>query len=238
MNKAIQLGEATAELLRQVTRRLPHSVVWAAPGAVIGRTGAITARQRAWRRDAGRGCCAACRRSLASWRRTRRSTGCRRRRLSRPRPRWRSPTSPAAPASCGRAASPSRHLHVIVKGVVELRQTDEGGGSELVETLGRGGDVRAAVAAVAVPAPVGRGRPRGRAGLPDPRRAGRAAAAPAGVRGPAGPSGRRPAATCGRRSPGAGAPGPVLGARRRAARPAAGHLRSRRDGGRGGPAHA
>jgi CBS domain-containing protein len=33
---------------------------------------------------------------------------------------------------------PSRYLHVIVKGVVELRQTDDRGGSELVETLARG----------------------------------------------------------------------------------------------------
>jgi CBS domain-containing protein len=33
---------------------------------------------------------------------------------------------------------PSRHLHVIVKGVVELRQADEHGASELVETLGEG----------------------------------------------------------------------------------------------------
>ena len=33
---------------------------------------------------------------------------------------------------------PSRYLHVIVKGVVELRQTDDRGASELVETLGRG----------------------------------------------------------------------------------------------------
>jgi CBS domain-containing protein len=33
---------------------------------------------------------------------------------------------------------PTRYLHVIVKGVVELRQTDQGGGSELVETLGEG----------------------------------------------------------------------------------------------------
>jgi CBS domain-containing protein len=33
---------------------------------------------------------------------------------------------------------PPHHLHVIVKGVVELRQTDERGGSELVETLAEG----------------------------------------------------------------------------------------------------
>jgi CBS domain-containing protein len=33
---------------------------------------------------------------------------------------------------------PSRHLHVIAKGVVELRQADEHGASELVETLGEG----------------------------------------------------------------------------------------------------
>jgi CBS domain-containing protein len=33
---------------------------------------------------------------------------------------------------------PSRYLHVIVKGVVQLRQADERGGSELVETLGEG----------------------------------------------------------------------------------------------------
>jgi CBS domain-containing protein len=33
---------------------------------------------------------------------------------------------------------PSRHLHVIVKGVVELRQTDERGGWGLVETLAEG----------------------------------------------------------------------------------------------------
>ena len=33
---------------------------------------------------------------------------------------------------------PSRHLHVIVKGVVELRQADEHGAPELVETLGEG----------------------------------------------------------------------------------------------------
>ena len=33
---------------------------------------------------------------------------------------------------------PTRYLHVIVKGVVELRQTDQRGGSELVETLGEG----------------------------------------------------------------------------------------------------
>jgi CBS domain-containing protein len=33
---------------------------------------------------------------------------------------------------------PSRHLHVIVKGMVELRQADERGASELVETLGEG----------------------------------------------------------------------------------------------------
>jgi CBS domain-containing protein len=33
---------------------------------------------------------------------------------------------------------PPRHLHVIVKGVVELRQADDRGGSELVETLGEG----------------------------------------------------------------------------------------------------
>jgi CBS domain-containing protein len=33
---------------------------------------------------------------------------------------------------------PSRHLHVIVKGVVELRQADESGASELVETLAMG----------------------------------------------------------------------------------------------------
>jgi len=33
---------------------------------------------------------------------------------------------------------PSRHLHVIVKGVVELRQADERGGWELVETLAEG----------------------------------------------------------------------------------------------------
>ena len=102
----------------------------------------------------------------------------------------------------------------------------------------RGGDVRAAVAAVALPTPVGRDRPPGRAGLPDPCRAGRTATAPARLRGPAGPSGRRPATTRGRCWPGAGAPGPVLGARRRADRPAAGHLRPKRDGGRSGPAHA
>ena len=102
----------------------------------------------------------------------------------------------------------------------------------------RGGDVRAAVAAVALAAPVGRGRPPGCAGLPDPCRAGRAAAAPAWLRGAAGPSGRRPATTCGRCWPGACAPGPVLGARRRADRPAAGHLRPERDGGRSGRAHA
>ena len=102
----------------------------------------------------------------------------------------------------------------------------------------RRGDVRAAVAAVAIPTPVARGRPPGRAGLPDPLRAGRAAAAPAGVRGAAGPSGRRPAATCGRCWPAAGAPGPVLGARRGADRPAAGHLRPERDGSRSGTTHA
>jgi CBS domain-containing protein len=33
---------------------------------------------------------------------------------------------------------PTRHLHVIVKGVVELRQADERGASELVETLAEG----------------------------------------------------------------------------------------------------
>jgi CBS domain-containing protein len=33
---------------------------------------------------------------------------------------------------------PSRYLHVIVKGVVELRQADERGASELVESLGEG----------------------------------------------------------------------------------------------------
>src|SRR4029453_12979506 len=33
---------------------------------------------------------------------------------------------------------PPHYLHVIVKGVVELRQTDERGGSELVETLAAG----------------------------------------------------------------------------------------------------
>jgi CBS domain-containing protein len=33
---------------------------------------------------------------------------------------------------------PTRHLHVIVKGVVELRQVDERGASELVETLAEG----------------------------------------------------------------------------------------------------
>src|SRR5829696_9774148 len=33
---------------------------------------------------------------------------------------------------------PSRYLHVIVKGVVELRQTDDRGASELVETLAEG----------------------------------------------------------------------------------------------------
>src|SRR4029453_16919531 len=33
---------------------------------------------------------------------------------------------------------PTRYLHVIVKGVVELRQTDDRGASELVETLGEG----------------------------------------------------------------------------------------------------
>jgi CBS domain-containing protein len=33
---------------------------------------------------------------------------------------------------------PTRHLHVIVKGVVELRQADERGGWELVETLAEG----------------------------------------------------------------------------------------------------
>jgi signal-transduction protein with cAMP-binding, CBS, and nucleotidyltransferase domain len=45
---------------------------------------------------------------------------------------------PAAPASCGRAASPSRYLHVIVKGVVELRQADQRSGWELVEKLTEG----------------------------------------------------------------------------------------------------
>jgi CBS domain-containing protein len=33
---------------------------------------------------------------------------------------------------------PSRHLYVIVKGTVELRQVDERGASELVETLAQG----------------------------------------------------------------------------------------------------
>jgi CBS domain-containing protein len=36
------------------------------------------------------------------------------------------------------SGEPSRYLHVIVKGVVELRQPDDGGGSELVETLAEG----------------------------------------------------------------------------------------------------
>src|SRR4030095_13760897 len=85
----------------------------------------------------------------------------------------------------------------------------------------RGGDVRAAVAAVALPTPVGRGRPRGRARLPHPRRASPAAATRwARPRGPPPP------------------PEPVLGARRRVGRPAAGPLRPERDGGRCGPAHA
>jgi hypothetical protein len=61
----------------------------------------------AWRWDAGRGCCVACRRLLVCWLRTRRSTGCRRRCWSRPQPRWRSPTSPRRqhPAA-GRRAEP------------------------------------------------------------------------------------------------------------------------------------
>jgi CRP-like cAMP-binding protein len=57
---------------------------------------------------------------------------------------------------------PSRHLYVIVKGTVELRQVDQG-------DAGPGRDLRAGLAAVTVPAPVGRGRPRRRARLPDPR---------------------------------------------------------------------
>jgi CBS domain-containing protein len=36
------------------------------------------------------------------------------------------------------SGEPSRYLHVIVKGVVELRQTDDRGASELVETLAEG----------------------------------------------------------------------------------------------------
>jgi CBS domain-containing protein len=36
------------------------------------------------------------------------------------------------------SGEPSRYLHVIVKGVVELRQPDDGGGWELVETLAEG----------------------------------------------------------------------------------------------------
>src|SRR6266511_5352326 len=36
------------------------------------------------------------------------------------------------------SGEPSRYLHVIVKGVVELRQADDRGTSELVETLARG----------------------------------------------------------------------------------------------------
>jgi CBS domain-containing protein len=36
------------------------------------------------------------------------------------------------------SGEPSRYLHVIVKGVVELRQADERGASELVETLAEG----------------------------------------------------------------------------------------------------
>jgi CBS domain-containing protein len=36
------------------------------------------------------------------------------------------------------SGEPSRYLHVIVKGVVELRQADDRGASELVETLGEG----------------------------------------------------------------------------------------------------
>jgi signal-transduction protein with cAMP-binding, CBS, and nucleotidyltransferase domain len=36
------------------------------------------------------------------------------------------------------SGEPSRYLHVIVKGVVELRQADDRGASELVETLAEG----------------------------------------------------------------------------------------------------
>jgi Cyclic nucleotide-binding domain len=88
------------------------------------------------------------------------------------------------------SGEPSRYLHVIVKGVVELRQADDRGASELGETLAEGEtfgqlsllsqsphlwDVvaREDVLAYLIPLP-----------------AGRTAATPARVRGTAGPSGR------------------------------------------------
>jgi CBS domain-containing protein len=45
---------------------------------------------------------------------------------------------PRGAAILRQGGEPSRYLHVIVKGVVELRQADERGASELVETLAKG----------------------------------------------------------------------------------------------------